>query len=537
MNNIFPKLLPFPVTKNIIEIAKQHRFLTGLAIFYILSVIWGAYRFYSPIPQGDMWHGYVDFYLHLLDGDKSAWWGQHNEHRIIFSRILFYLDLAFLGGQSRLLVPVNVIFMMSMWYMILVYANKFIYNKIDNKHFYYIVVLITVFAYSWKQDENITWAFQSVFWAAYIFPLLAFYFLARSAINKEKELMYFIASASFGILSAGTMANGILALPLMVVMAVFIRKKYSYTLILTVLALMVVIPFLYYYQTPAEHTSFIDNVLNFPLRTVVFFIEYVGAPPKSIVVSFILGLAHLYMIYIAIKNIRQHKDNPLYISIIAFLLYYLATAIATSGGRVEHGINSALVGRYTTPAILAILLSLILYLYNRPEHIRYFSKRTITIIAVLMLGTQARIIIKNIDRIHDSEYVQAMQLEMGIHKKQHFQAIASEARLKNITIFGVDPIRDKRELLGTTINKNKCKKIDYDNSKDLADRNTAAHNTTKVSVEDALPPYVVLYATDASNIVTGYALSIRETRHVVHVIRQGNNLIDKKNLFLYLCNK
>ena len=164
----------------LIRSAKASPLLTGLALFYIVSVFIGAYRFYTPVPQGDMWQGYIEFFLRLMNGEYSAWWEQHNEHRPVFSRILFFLDLKYFNGLSLLLIPINLVFMIALWITLLIYAFKFLYKETEKNNFYYFLILLTVFAFSWKQDENITWAFQSQFWAAYLFPLLSFYFLALS---------------------------------------------------------------------------------------------------------------------------------------------------------------------------------------------------------------------------------------------------------------------------------------------------------------------------------------------------------------------
>ncbi len=512
----------------LLGVAKKNRFLSGLTIFYIFSVFWGAYRFYSPIPQLDMWDGYINFYLQLLEGDNSIWWSQHNEHRPILSRVLFYIDLAFLGGQSRLLVPMNVFFVFVVWYMVLSYAFRFLHEKSELTSFYYVLVLLTVCTLSWKQDENIIWAFQSHFWVAYLLPLLGFHFLAKSEAEKEKEGRYFILSCVLGILSAGTMANGIFALPMLFVMSLALRKRISFSVTLAFVTILVMGMYLYDFHTPVEHNSIIENIIHRPWQTIVFFIEYVGAPPKNIYASFVFGLIHLYLIFVVLANVKQHKDNPFYLSIVAFLLYYLATAVVTSGGRVNLGFNAALVGRYTTPAFISFSLSLILYLYVRPQHFRYFGKRTVIILAVLMLGTQARTVIKNVDKIHDIRDRETLQMELGTYYYQQFQKVAERAYLKNISVFGLEPFRDKREKMGLKINESDCRQIEFSPS--------PVKHINMLSVNEKIPVNEAVFVTNKQKKIIGYGLSSRQYNKSVSIIY--GKQVDKGNgiLLLYRCH-
>lgn len=78
------------------------------ALFFAGSTIAGAVRWFSPVPYWDMWDGYVAFFLDVSKGDWSQFFAQANEHRIVFSKNLFWLDMRYFGGQSRLLIASNV---------------------------------------------------------------------------------------------------------------------------------------------------------------------------------------------------------------------------------------------------------------------------------------------------------------------------------------------------------------------------------------------------------------------------------------------
>jgi len=534
------KFIPVSITAPFIEVVKEQRFLSGLMLFYLFSVIWGTYRFYSPIPQLDMWEGYLDFYLELLNGNSDIWWAQHNEHRPILSRLLFYFDLAFLGGESRLLIPLNVVLLFSIWYMMLLYADHFLNNKIDSKAYYFFLVLLTVFSLSWKQDENIIWAFQSQFWFACLLPLLGFFFLARSESEKKMERGYFVLAALSGVLSAGSMANGIFVLPLLTLMSLILRKRPIYSAILGLAAALVFVLYLYDYHTPAEHNSFFDKIIEKPWQSLVFFIEYVGVIPKNIYASFIFGLIHLYFIVTVIFNVQRHINNPLYVSVVAFLLYYLVTAVVTSGGRVDMGFNAALRGRYTTPAFMSLSLSLILYLYIKPQHIKYFGKRTVTIIAVLMLGTQIRTVIKNVDKIHDTRDREVMQMVMGTYSRESLkygsdivnykkiENIASRAYYKNTSIFAREPFIGKREKVGKILDDKICHKLIHDNLSDRA--------VYMLSVNESIPVNEAVIITDKDKQVIGFGLPSRQYADSVSVILgDGQNERESGEVIVFRC--
>ena len=479
-----------------LQIIKQNKLLAFLGLFYIVSVFIGAYRFYSPVPAGDMWEGYINFYLDLLKGDNTAWFNQHNEHRLLLSRLFFFVDLEYFSGLSRLLIPLNVFLLVSCWAMLLVYVNKLLKNSLNKEKLFYFIILLTVFSFSWKQDENIIWAFQSQFWFAYLLPLMAFYFLAMSEDIGKNKSVYFLLACLLGIASVGSMANGILVLPVMFVLSLLLKQNWKYS---TVLFFIMVIGFWWFmadYQTPQHDHSILKNLKTENVRIVLFFIEYLGSPLKSLVGSFLLGLLHLYLIIIVSKEVLSQRRQPLHLSVLAFIAYYLIGALLISTARVDIGLKAALVGRYTTPTIISLLLSLILYFHLWPKKVSVLSKKNVTIIAVLMLGTQARTLIKNVDKIHDGQRLEAMQLELGISNKTQMQNIADKATAKDITIFALPLYKGKRELLGTKLETRNCIKLQVE-------QNTRVKLAKAIKAE----PEPTVYVVDTSGKVIGFGLS------------------------------
>lgn len=508
------------------EIAKQNKFLGFITIFYVVSVFIGAYRYYSPFPVGDMWDGYIGFYLKVIEGDYSAWWAQHNEHRIILSKVFFYLDLKYFGGLSLLLIPLNLILLLLCWSLLLFYSRVLLEHKIKSFELFYFICLMTVFSFSWKQDENIVWAFQSQFWFAYLLPLVAFLLLSLSEMQRKQHLQYYALSCLFGVLSIGSMANGIFALPVMVLQSYFLKKKPRYTFFLLMLTVFVSWLYLNSYQVPQHNHSAYENIKNFKMEVIVFFIEYLGSPLKSVYGSFGLGMLHLFLIYKVAGKLWKEKSNPIYLSIAAFIVYYLCSAFVIAAARVDIGIAAALVGRYTTPSIMSFFLVLILYVHFTPRHIKYINKRNITIVAVLMLGTQARTIIKNVNKIHDGQKYEAMQLALGLYPDAEVQKVADMAAKKYISIFNVRPYVKKRGMLGRNVDTSACFKEEFIHASE-----------NQYESKSQLSQYDDIYAVNSEMKIIGAGVWAESNVNYINLIRQDDVSIKKTILFFKCSDK
>src|SRR4051812_28362748 len=89
---------------------KQKCFLTlfiSITTLYIVLALMGGVKNYSFAPLYDSWEGFLGIYLKVLEGDWLAWWAQHNEHRPLLARLLFWIDLSFFKGRNYFLLLMN----------------------------------------------------------------------------------------------------------------------------------------------------------------------------------------------------------------------------------------------------------------------------------------------------------------------------------------------------------------------------------------------------------------------------------------------
>ena len=171
-------------------------YLGFFALFYVLTVLVGIFNNYSAVPFWDMWNGYLEFYTKAQNGEWYAWFAQHNEHRVFLSRILFWADIHFFDGASYFLIICNFLLMIGIVWLFSKFIKDLFQEGVTK---FYLFGLIVVLMFSWIQDNNITWGFQSQFFLAYLVPLLAFYMLARYVDTNQN--IYYIGALLVGILS------------------------------------------------------------------------------------------------------------------------------------------------------------------------------------------------------------------------------------------------------------------------------------------------------------------------------------------------
>jgi hypothetical protein len=432
-----------------------------LALVLVGLAVAGGIKNYSSVPYWDMWDGYLDFFMRVSNGDWSAWWGQHNEHRIVLARLLFWMDIAWFQGTSLFLIVMN--------YLLVAMAFGFFYAMAkeqfdlhgDSCSRYLIVPLICGWLFSWSQHDNLTWAFQSQFFLAQLLPLFAFYSLHKSATPSLQSFRWFLVACAAGILSIGTMANGILTLPLMFVMALVVRIRPSRTALIGLLGLITILVYFLGYHSNNLHGSLPQAVTQNPVALVRYVLLYVGGPfyylvGKSTFGLAIAQLAGAFLIicaaYIALRQWRSPIRNSLSVALLTFILYIGGTALGTGGGRLIFGLGQALSSRYITPALMVWAALLVLYL---PIMLNLQGRRKIGMLLILsflfalMLSRQLTALRQPENDVQDRR-VGALALTLGIADKaqlgllypntERLLILAQQAQQKGLSIFGTAPL-------------------------------------------------------------------------------------------------
>lgn len=429
---------------------------TGLAVQ-------GAVLGYSPVPFWDMWDGYLGFYSRLASEPASLWWSQHNEHRIVVARALFWLDIAAFQGLGVFLLVVNYAAVAAgCWLFLLSLRERWPAAP------GWAYAFVAAWLFLWMQHDNLTWGFQGQFTLAFVFPLCAFLLLHVTARRAEASHVPFAAAVAFGVLSVGTLANGVLALPLMTAFALIARMGRRRTVLLALLSAAAAAVYFADYVSPAQHGSLARALKETPLDVLRFLLLYLGAPfavlfgsgAAAVEVGIAAGAAMIACcVTIAVKLLGNRARDTSSLALLAFMTYFGGTAIGTAGGRSIFGLEQALSSRYMTPSLMA-WTALFVLLAPTIDRQRDNARTTLAAGLAALLWPMMTLQLeaaKPRDDVLLERRLAALALELEVRDARQVanvfpnvdwaMAIAEAPRARNLSIFGVSPYRDARERL------------------------------------------------------------------------------------------
>ena len=339
----------------------------ALALLYAVLAILAGVNGYSSVPFWDMWDGTLGFYLHQQT-DATAWWAQHNEHRIILARILFFIDLKYFGGNAIFLLVTNYALGIATFGLLAWCALRIIPNALASMKI--VAAVILSLALLWTQENNLTWGFQSQFFLAQLLPLASLLLLRQSSQHGQRRHACFAAAIALAVVAAGSMANGVLATWLLLAGCVLGRQGIKRTVIVLLVAIVVTTLYFHGYVSPGVHGSLSQTLRDAPRGVMWFLLAYLGSPFGHVVIG---GTPNLYVavacgaivaclaIYLTgTALLRKRTSVDLELAIALFVGYLGASAFAAAGSRIVFGLASAVASRYTTPALLVIACVMIL---------------------------------------------------------------------------------------------------------------------------------------------------------------------------------
>jgi hypothetical protein len=326
---------------------------SAIALLIASSSLLFIYKYGYRVLFFDQW---VDLahYINFYNGTFSFkdLFTQHNEHRIVFPRIVFLIDFIVDKGRNR----INLCFIVLMQ-LLHVYLLCMIFKKTNPTKIVRSlgIALAVILLFSLGQYQNFYWGFQVQFVGVGVAASAAFILFVKAIDRARVGLPHWrFALGAYAMLTVATfsMSNGILAGIVMILIAVTTRASLSLTLqSIAVTASLSTVYFLDFHAYAPQPVATV--LLAAPHQGLLYFIRYLGdvvgsLGKKSDMILGAIGLAGTIAVLWRLVS-RRERDSAR-TTLTAIILFIAGTAVVTAIGRWHFlAPGESLPSRYFTP--------------------------------------------------------------------------------------------------------------------------------------------------------------------------------------------
>lgn len=345
-----------------------------LGILVASSTTYGVHRFYSSIPFWDEWDGYIGFYRQVSETGSFHWWiAQHNEHRILTSRLLFWLDIHYFSGAHILLLGAILAFLAGIVALVTA-ASKNVSKA-------WVIGSGAMLMFSWTQHELLTWGFEVQVVASFFFIALACFFFCQFRWSTGVR---FTAAYGAAILAEFSMANGLGAYAIFLGAAFFARRPTSEKVATAIFGSILTAVYFIGYVSPGtvDPVAGMDGItekLQFFALVMANPLAVAGLPVLACIVvgaaTTVVGVVIAWRIY------WTRTATPYRTFLVCLFVFALLSALAVTKGRAMGGLGLALASRYATGPLIGwwVLALLAFDYFSRP-----IAKSTVICLSLIL---------------------------------------------------------------------------------------------------------------------------------------------------------
>jgi len=473
---------------------------------------------YSPIPEADFW----SIFERIDQLNKQNWfvlWDQHNEHRVILTYLIAYLDNKIF---NNFFLNYFVTFLSFFGSAILIYKIFFELNKKNEMTEIFFGLLVCMVFY-WSQKPNFIFPFHvSIIWVNF-FTLLSFYFYNHFCLNSK--IKYLFLCILFSILSMFSLASGIFTLPLLLLLAL-LKKRFIDSILLFFISSILIFIYFIDFSFISGHSNFFDLSFMHLISIYLYFFGYLGSIFSFFIGKGLLGLyvaiffGHVYLFLFLVQLNKFFKGNlpKNYDYLLLFTLFVMITGFLTALGRFEDGIQHSISSRYTTNIIYGWIVMLIIYLeYIKKYLFTYEAKNKLTVkplffLFIFFLSVYQFKAIKvdySSEKILNRSY-EIMGLLLGISiNDRRIPHLDTENIIQyhdeKLFFFNKNIFHSYQEL--QMICCNFANSLDVEKLNNLAFKNNLTHKYKKVIFSSSSINQDIVYFKDVKGNISGYAIS------------------------------
>ena len=299
----------------------------------------------------------IDFFDRLRQGTVTFhdFIRQHNEHRILFPRLVFALDLALTEARNTF----NFASILACQALhVLLFHRLISLSVADRLLKWALTSFVALMLFSIVQNENFVWAFQIQFVGVFLFFTIAASTLsaAQAPLSARGARWPLVAAGFFfGAGAALVMSNGVAALLCIAFVFVAARLFNRLTAAIALCGLVLLVCYAATFTPNPGHTP-----LGFAAQHPLIFIQYVSTylgcvfAPLGLNVAFFAGALGIVVTGIAVLGLftGRIERNRVNLTLTAILLFIVFTAAMTGIGRSSFGLAQAASSRYATPSAI-----------------------------------------------------------------------------------------------------------------------------------------------------------------------------------------
>ena len=349
--------------------------VTAAAVLFAAGVVADTLRAvvpaWSALPWMDEWVT-VELLRALKAGEMSlreVLFSQHNEHRILIPRLIFFADDALFGGQGRL--GLFAIFVVQALHAGL-FGLLILRARPPQPGRWALGAVMVAIMFSLRQAENFTYGFQVQFVGVFAGATLGFvlFGLAVSRARAGRAVWPALAGCLAAVLASTlTMANGLAAAFILVPLALLARMRPWVSVVCATWAIALALVYFDGYQ-PVAHHSHPSDSLRHPVALLAYVAAYLGSLWTSgqMVTALSVGAVGILATAAAVLRAARHPATPpAALALVGVMLFVGAAAAVTASGRLGFGIGQALSSRYATGSA-AFWAAQLTYWWIHPPH-------------------------------------------------------------------------------------------------------------------------------------------------------------------------
>jgi hypothetical protein len=342
-----------------------------LALVPLAFLIWVVAQYAVPVPYWDQWE-FVPLLEKTYHGQLTFHdlWAQHNEHRILFPKIIMLALARLTGWNIRCELAVNIILALAI-FAVFVHQVKITGRKLGIAGLHWAIPAISLIVFSVSQYQNWLWGWQ----LQMLLNLLAVVGGILLLANETFSWRRFAAAALLGMVATYSFANGTLFWPIGLVILPVVtagkRERQPAMIAWLSVSVLVLWSYLHHYQKPEEHPA-LNLVFKMPVEYASYVLKYIGgigaqyvggSTPTDCDFALIFGLAAILALGWAGGMLVRKKiaDFKTLLPYFGMSLYSIGSALMTGVGRVGFGSNQAIYSRYCT-MVVPLWVSLVVFL-------------------------------------------------------------------------------------------------------------------------------------------------------------------------------